>query len=80
MYKHNISLKYESKRNSKELSNLILGKKKEKGNVSLDGSILGMAKPYSEPSKKCMRNMPYREISHHFFYKESVEWTQWTWN
>ena len=57
----------------RELSNLILGKKKEKVNVSLDGSILGMAKPYSEPSKKCMRNMPYREVSHQFFCKESFE-------
>ena len=48
------SFNYESKRNSKELSNFIWGKKKEKVNVNLDWSILDKAKPYSLASKKCM--------------------------
>ena len=46
--------KYESKRNSTELSNLIWGKKKEKINVNLDWSILDKAKPYPPASKECM--------------------------
>ena len=54
LYKHNNSFKYESKRNSTELSNFIWGKKKEKINVDLDWSILDKAKPYSPASKKCM--------------------------
>ena len=37
------SFKYESKRNSTELSNFIWGKKKEKINVDLDWSILDKA-------------------------------------
>ena len=53
LYKHN-SFKYESKRNSTELSNFVWGKKKEKINVDLDWSILDEAKPYSPASKKCM--------------------------
>ena len=72
LYKHNNSFKYESKRNSTELCNFIWGKKKEKINVDLDWSILDKAKPYSPASKK-MHVMSYREISHHFLYKESVE-------
>ena len=71
LYKHNNSFKYESKRNSTELSNFIWGKKKEKINVDLDWGILDKAKPYSPASKKCM--LSYREISHHFLYKGSVE-------
>ena len=51
LYKHNNSFKYESKRNSTELSNFIWGKKKEKINVDLDWSILDKAKPYSPASK-----------------------------
>ena len=39
LYKHNNSFKYESKRNSTELSNFIWGIKKEKINVHLDWSI-----------------------------------------
>ena len=62
---------YQSKRNSTELSNFIWGKKKEKINVELDWSILDKGKPYSPASKKCM--LSYREISHHFLYKEPVE-------
>ena len=54
LYKHNNSFRYESKRNSTELSNFIWGKKKEKINVGLDWSILDKAKPYSPASKKCM--------------------------
>ena len=54
LYKHNNSFKYESKRNSTELSNFIWGKKKEKINVDLDWSILDKAKPYSPASIKCM--------------------------
>ena len=54
LYKHNNSFKYESKRNSAELSNVIWGKKKEKINVYLDWSILYNAKPYSPDSKKCL--------------------------
>ena len=53
-YKHNNSFKCESNRNSRELSNFIWGKKKEKINVDLDWSILDKAKPYSPASKKCM--------------------------
>ena len=71
LYKHNNSFTYESKRNSTELSNFIWGKKKEQINVDLDWSILDKAKPYSPASKK--RMLSYREISHHFLYKESVE-------
>ena len=51
LYKHNNSFKYESKRNSTELSNFIWGKKKEKINVDLDWSILDKAKPYFPASK-----------------------------
>ena len=51
LYKHNNSFRYESKRNSTELSNFIWGKKKEKINVDLDWSILDKAKPYSPASK-----------------------------
>ena len=51
LYKQNNSFKYESKRNSTELSNFIWGKKKEKINVDLDWSILEKAKPYSSASK-----------------------------
>ena len=40
-----LSFKYESKRNSTELSNSIWGKKTEKINVDLDWSILNKAKP-----------------------------------
>ena len=54
LYEHNSSFKYESKGNSTELSNFILGKKKEKTNVDLDWSILDKAKRYSTASKKCM--------------------------
>ena len=54
LYKHNNSFKYQSKRNSTELSNFILGKKKEKVNVNLDWNILHKAKPYSPASKICM--------------------------
>ena len=54
LYKHNNSFRYESKRNSTELSIFIWGKKKEKVNVDLDWSILDKAKPYSPTSKKCM--------------------------
>ena len=54
LYKHSNSFKFESRRNSAELSNFIWGKKKEKINVDLDGSILDNAKPYSSASKKCM--------------------------
>ena len=46
-FRYNNSFKYESKRNSTELSNFIWGKKKEKINVDLDWSILDKAKPYS---------------------------------
>ena len=44
LYKHYISFKYESKRNSIELPNFIWAKKKEKINVDLDWSILDKAK------------------------------------
>ena len=54
LYKHNNSFKYESKRNSTELSNFIWGRKREKINVDLDWNILDKAKPYSPASKKCM--------------------------
>ena len=53
-YKYNNSFKYESKRNSTEISNFIWGKKKEKINVDLDWRILAKAKPYSPASKKRM--------------------------
>ena len=49
--KHNNSFKYDSKRNSTELSNFIWGNKKEKINVDLDWSILDKAKPYFPASK-----------------------------
>ena len=52
LYKHNNSFRYESKRNSTELSNFIWGKKKEKINVDLDWSILDKAISYSPASKK----------------------------
>ena len=52
LYKHNKSFKYESKRNTTELSNFIWSKKKEKINVDLDWSILDKAKPYCPASKK----------------------------
>ena len=70
--KHKYSFKYESKRNSTELSNSIWSKKEEKINVDLEWSILNKAKPYSPGSKK-LHVMSYREISHHFLYKESAE-------
>ena len=54
IYKHNNSFKYESKKNSTELSNFIWGKNKEKINVDLDWSILDKTKTYSPASKKCM--------------------------
>ena len=71
LYKHNSSFKYESKRNSTELSSFIWGKKKEKVNVNLDWSILDKAKLILLLQKKHV--MPYREISHNFHNKESVE-------
>ena len=54
LYKHNNSFRYESKRNSAELSNFIWGEKKEKVNVDLDWIILDKATSYSPASKKCM--------------------------
>ena len=54
LYKDNNSFKYESRRNSTELSNFIWGKRKEKINVDLDWIILDKAKPYPPASKKCM--------------------------
>ena len=81
LYKHNASFKYRSKRNSAELNrtqlkrNFIWDKKKETINVDLDRSFLDKAKPYSPATKK-MHVMTYREISHHFLYKESIEQTQ----
>ena len=54
LYKHNNSFKYESERNSLELSNFIWGKKKCKINVDLGWSIFDKAKSYSPPSKKCI--------------------------
>ena len=54
LYKHNNSFKYESKRDSTELSNFIWGKKKKKIDVDFDWSILENAKPYSLASKKYM--------------------------
>ena len=54
LYKHNNFLRYESKRNSTELSNFIWIKKKEKIKVNLDWSILDKAKPYPSASKRCM--------------------------
>ena len=74
LYKHNNSFKYESKRNSTELSNFIWGEKKGMINVDLDCSILDKAKLYSPASKNCV--MSYKEISHHFLYRESVGQTQ----
>ena len=53
LYKHNNSFKYESKRNSTELSNFIWDKKKEKINVDLDWSILGKAKPLLLQKNTC---------------------------
>ena len=73
LYKHNNSFKYESERNSTKLSNFIGSKKKENINVNLDWSILDTAKPYSLASKEKMHLMSYREISHNFLCKESVE-------
>ena len=49
---HNNSFKYESKRNSIQLSNFIWSKKKKKINVDLDWSILDKAKPYFPDSNK----------------------------
>ena len=53
-YKHKNSFKYESKRNSTEISNFIRDRKKDKINVDLDLSILDKAKLYSLASKECM--------------------------
>ena len=53
LYKHNNSFKYESKRNSTELSNFIWVKKKEKINVDLDWCILGKAKPLLLQKNTC---------------------------
>ena len=72
--KHNNYFMYKSKRNSRELSKFIWGKKKEKLNVNLEWSILGKARPFSPASKK-KHVMSYRETSH-FVYKESVEQMQ----
>ena len=47
-------------------------KKKEKINVDLDWSILDQVKLYFPKSNK-MHVMSYREISHYFLYKESIE-------
>ena len=74
-----LSFKYESKINSTELSNSIWGKKTEKINVDLDWSILNKAKTLFSSFKR-MHVMSYREISHHFFYKECVQYTQRTGN
>ena len=54
LYKYKNPFKYDSNRNSTELSNFIWGKKKEKMNVDLDWSILDKVKAYSPASKKCM--------------------------
>ena len=61
-----------SERNSTEFSNFILGKKKEKTNVNLDWSIFDKANTLFSIFKK-MHVMSYKEISHHFLYKKSVE-------
>lgn len=72
LFKHINSFKYESKRKSTELLNFIRGKKNEKINVDLDWSNLEKRKPYC-PAFKKMHVMLYREMSHYFLYKESVE-------
>ena len=69
---------FDSKGNPTEPSNFIWSKKKEKVNVDLDWSILNKEKPYfsaCSPPKK-MFVMSYKEISHHFLYKEFVEQMQ----
>ena len=53
---------------SSELSHFTWDKKKVKINLDLDRSILDKAK-----KKKKMHFMTYREISHQFLNKESVE-------
>ena len=40
--------------------------------MNLYWNILDNANPYSPASKK-LHVMPYRETSHHLFYKDSVE-------
>ena len=57
---------------SSELSHFTWDKKKVKINLDLDRSILDKAKK----KKKKMHFMTYREISHQFLNKESVEQTQ----
>ena len=51
-YKWNNSFKYESKRNSAELSDFIWGWKKQNVHLKLDWSILEKVKHYSLASKK----------------------------
>ena len=53
LYKHKNSFKYENKRSTTGLFNLIWDQKSKNIDVSLEWSILDKAKPYSPDSRNC---------------------------
>ena len=70
---HKNSFKYETKKNSIELSNYVWGKKKDKQKISLKWYIKEKAKAYSPVTKRCIflskRKVRYFHI---LFSKETI--------
>ena len=60
LYKHKNSFKYETKKNSAELSNYVWDKEKDKQEISFEWYIKEKAKVYSPVTKR--RVMPKRKV------------------
>ena len=70
LYKHKSSFKYETKKNSIELSNYAWGEKKDKQKISFKWYIKERAKAYSPVTKRCM--LCLSEKFHILFSKERL--------
>ena len=70
LYKHKNSFKYESKKNSTELSNYVRDKKKDKQDISFKSYLKEKSKAYSPVTKRCM--LCLSEIVHLLFSKERL--------